>query len=324
MKKPIITFLLALTVFPLWSQVEQMIIPSDLRQETVITEPATLRKGYLRAGLFSTYSVIDKIFNDEGRRAYVLGSNGWATSWMYQASLMYGITDRLMVGADLPYMNDRYYISNESYLPGFDTTVIYTSKINARGLSDIDISIDYQLIYINAGKTSLKAQAYLSLPTGQKNPENVVSNNEFDKPTGRGHASLDARLIYRQIVYPYSFSGYLSYKYNFKGSKVHYPGEQEVSYQDGGLFYLGGSFNIHLNDWIALMNELSFTTWADDDYYGDTSADVELDGRYLINYQPALVFQVRRFRFFEVVHLPVKGKNTGADPGYVFGLQYTF
>jgi hypothetical protein len=324
LKKLIISLVIFLSLSDAFCQFEQMILPSDLKQQTVITEPSTLRKGFFRSSLNLSYSVIDKIFNDEGVRNYGSEMNGWGSSNSYQLSMMYGITDRLMIGTDIPYFNDRFYIASEIKLPGLDSTVIRHYNTDGVGLSDIDFTIDYQFIYRNEGKTSLKGQGTLTIPSGRKNPENIESKNEYDKPTGGGNTSLDLRLVYRQIVYPYSFSGYLSYKYNFKGSKIFYPDEDPVEFSGGNMFYVGGSFNVHLNEWIALMNELAFSTWSDYPYDGETAADTEQGGRYIINYQPALVFQVRRFRFFEVIRLPLKGKNTGADPAYVFGLQYTF
>jgi len=306
------------------AQFEEIIIPTDKKQETVITEPATLRKGYLRSSLFMTYSVLDKTFDSEGKKDYNFGLNGWGSSAMYDFSLSYGITDKLMIGVDIPYLVDKFYISQESVLPGYDSTIISHVNADGIGLSDFSLALDYQFLYRNEGKTSLKGQLICTFPTGSKDPENVKSLNEFDKPTGTGNASLDMRLIYRQVVYPYSFSGYISYKYNFSGEKVHVPYEDPVEYSGGNLFYLGGSINVHLNEWIALMNEIAYNSWSDYEYSGITDAEVELDGRYLITYQPALVFQVRRFRFFEVIQFALKGKNTGADPGYIFGLQYTF
>jgi hypothetical protein len=324
MKKLITYIIIILSSSNSFSQFEQMILPSDLKQETVITEPATLRKGFLRTSLFLSHSIIDKTFDDKGTKGYSFGLGGWGASSMYELSLMYGVTDRLMLGVDLPYLVDKFYIASETILPGYDSSIISHYNADGIGLSDLSLSIDYQILYKNEGKTSLKAQIYLTLPTGRSDPENVVSFNEYDKPTGYGNMSADYRLIYRKVIYPYSFSGYLSYKYNFKATKIHNPYEDPVEFKSGDMFYLGGSFNMHLNEWIALMNELSYSSWSNDEYYGTTSSDVELDGRYSLTYQPSLVFQIRRFRFFEVIHYPLKGKNTGADPGYVFGLQYTF
>ncbi len=324
MKKLFIYLLFSIGIADSYSQFEQMILPADLKQETVITEPATLRKGFFRTSLNLSHSVVDKIFDDSGNKDYLFGMNGWAKIDMYSLNLSYGMSDRLMLGMDLPYQNDRFFYSNEVIFPGYDSSIILYPKSDGKGLSDISFSIDYQLIYRNEGKTSLKTQLIYTLPSGRKNPENVVSLNVFNGPTGNGSSSLDARLLYRQVIYPYSFSGYLSYKYNFRGSKIHAPFEEAVEFRRGNNIYAGGSFNIHLNEWIALMNELSYRSWWNDEYFGPTSVDYGIERRFTINYQPSLVFQVRRVRFFEVIDIPLKGRNLGADPGYIFGLQYIF
>ncbi|MEZ5001380.1 MAG: hypothetical protein R2727_12450 [Bacteroidales bacterium] len=44
MRKILLLNLLALIMVPLWSQTEEMLLPSDLKQQTIITEPATLIK----------------------------------------------------------------------------------------------------------------------------------------------------------------------------------------------------------------------------------------------------------------------------------------
>jgi hypothetical protein len=323
MKKIIIFSGLFFTV-PIFAQVEEMIIPSDLKQQTVISEPSTLRKGFLKTSLISNYNLVDKYFDEEGKRNIIMGSNGWTKSWSYRLDVLYGLTDRLQIGIDLPYLNEIHYYSARYVYPSIDSSSSNYNKISAQGLGDIYLAIDYQLLNLNEGKTFLKLQITPIFPTGRKNPENIKSNWEYDKPTGQGYFSLETGLVFRQINYPYSYTGYASYKYNFKGSKIHYPGESEVSFKSGGHLYLGASFNFHLNDWIALMNEIAFGTWGNDKFYATTSAEVGLNDRYTLNYQPSLIFQIRRFRFFEVVSYPLKGKNTGADPAYIFGLQYIF
>jgi len=39
---------------PLYSQTEKQLVPSDLRQQTIVTEPVTLRKGFFRIGTIAT------------------------------------------------------------------------------------------------------------------------------------------------------------------------------------------------------------------------------------------------------------------------------
>ena len=62
-----LTFLLTLSAF---CQTEKQMIPSDLKQQTVVTEPVTLRKGFLRAGILLNYRVVDKYFTESGERDY--------------------------------------------------------------------------------------------------------------------------------------------------------------------------------------------------------------------------------------------------------------
>jgi len=323
MKKILIILLLFLHA-GLFAQVEQMILPTDLKQQTIITEPSTLRKGFFRASATAYNSLVDKMFNEDGKRIHYQGSNGWAKSWTYNLSVSYGINDRLQVGINIPYASEKIYYSTLNIVPLIDSSYLEYLKVKGQGLGDIDMGVDFQLLYKNEGKTSLKMQFISTFPTGRKNPGNIQGSGEFEKAPGSGYYSLDTRLVFRKIMYPYSLSAYASYKYNFRGSKIFYPGEMEASFKSGDMFYVGGSFNVHLNEWIALMNEIAFNTWSDDQYFDYNHTGVNLTGRYALIYQPSLVFQVRRFRFFEIITFPLAGKNTGADPGYIFALQYTF
>jgi len=72
----------------------------------------------------------------------------------------------------------------------------------------------------------------------------------------------------------------------------------------------------------VLGNEVAYFKWRDDIFFGETAADVGMTGRWAINYQPSLVFQIRRFRFFEVIQFPLFGNSVAADPQYILGLQY--
>ena len=304
-------------------QIEEMIIPSDLKQQTVITEPATLRKGFFRIGTINSYGTVDRIFDESGKRTYIMGSNGWATAWTHEADLSYGITDRLQVSAQLPYERKKTFFSSEIILPGFDTSQIHSVNSKGNGIGDISVAASYQILKEEDRKPSLLAKIFLTLPTGRKNPTNVVNSRDFNMPTGNGETTIDFRLQFRKIFYQYSVTVYTSYLYHFKAKKIFNPGEEEISFRSGDMVYFGSSYNVHLNDWIALLNEVACYKWFDDKFYGSTTYDQGITGRWGIFYQPALVFQVRRFRFFEVIQFPLKGKFISADPVYTLGLQYT-
>ena len=307
-----------------FGQVEQMIIPSDLKQQTIITEPATLNKGFFRIGTIGSWGAIDRIFNESGKRSYIMGSygSGWATAWSFELDLQYGITDRIQATAQIPYKREKIYYASEIVLPGFDSSIVEYTKVNGNGLGDISVSASYQILQEDVRKPSLVTKLFLTLPTGRKNPTNIIDDKKYDRPTGYGETTLDLSFQFRKILYPYSVTIYTGFKYHFKGKKIFNPGEDEVSFKSGDLFYFQGSYNIHLNDWIVLGNEAAFFKWWDDKFYGETAADVGMTGRWQINYQPSLVFQIRRFRFFEVIQFPVIGNSVGADPQYILGLQY--
>lgn len=324
MKKILLLICMSIIYIDIFGQVEQMIIPSDLKQQTIVTEPATLRKGYFRIGAVTSWGAIDRIFDKTGKRSYIMGSygSGWATTWSYELDLQYGITDRIQVTTQIPYRIEKIYFASEVRVPAYDTTEVRYYKANGNGFGDISIAASYQILKEDGIKPSLVTKLFLTLPTGRKNPTNIIDEQKYDRPTGYGETTIDLRLQLRKVFYPYSAAIFTAYLYHFKAKKIFNPGEEEVSFKSGDLLYVGGSFNIHLNDWIVLGNEAAFFKWWDDKFYGPTAADVGMTGRWIINYQPSLVFQIRRFRFFEVIQFPLFGRSVAADPQYTLGLQY--
>ena len=325
MKRLIPILILLSILLPMEAQVEEMINPSDLKQQTVITEPATLNKGFFRAGIRANYSSADKMFDESGKRIYGNGSNGWVSSWETVAGIQYGILDRVEVLVDVPYSYDRIFISSQVEAPGPDSSFMISYKTKGAGLGDISFGGEVQILKEDLQMPSLSAKVLLTLPTGRKNPEKIKNPQEFDRPTGDGAMNLFFNLQLRKIIYPYSYTVYSYYIYHFEGSKIFNPGEEEIKFKTGDQFYLGGSFNLHLNDWIALMNEVAYFKLWDDKFFGPTDRDLGISNQWGINYQASLVFQIRRFRFAETLNLPVTGRNyVPADPSYTLGLFYTF
>jgi len=154
-------------------QTEQQVLPSELKEQTVITEPVTLRKGFLRAAFYGAYSFIDKIMDDSGNREYVLSSNGWARSWEYQFSLEYGITDRLQVYLWPGFVNKKFFYTNEYHF-GATTETVYANQ-SAVGLADLTVGADYQILTETDSRPSLVAMVAVLLPTGKKNPRSYLT-----------------------------------------------------------------------------------------------------------------------------------------------------
>ncbi len=306
----------------LYAQIEEIIMPSDLKQQTIITEPVTLRKGFLRAGISANFIMTDRLFNDNMKKDYVLGTNSYDKTWSYLMGLQYGIIDRLQVSVRIPYVNRQYFMSTKYTFPSINYDTILSSKITGRGFSDLETGIRYQIVTESESLPSTTLGVYCVLPTGSKNPRNIKSDTEYDLPTGNGHVKLNADILLKKVYYPYSITLYSYYWYNFKGEKVMFPYEDEIKFKNGGMIGVNAGFGLHLNDWIALVNDICFTSFAENKYY--YSQIVKSPGGWDISYMPSVYFQIRKFRFFEFVQIPIIGKNSGADPVYSINLQYIF
>jgi hypothetical protein len=306
----------------LHGQTEKMVNPADLKQQTIITEPLSLRKGFLRVGLTYDYSVLDKYFTEEGKKEY-FPETAWASRSEISFWGQYGITDRLMVEIGVPYAMDLVNFHTRTEAPSWDTTVVFNSSVTGRGLGDLRVSGTYQIIPSEGHKFDIKADFDITFPTGEKNPTSIDESGNYDEPTGEGVFVINPRLTARYVSYPLSFISYISYDYNFWGSKKMSPWDQtETKFKYGNLFTVGGSFNFHLNEWIALTNELKYSHWEEGEVESGSTA--EFPESWAFSYQPRLVFQIKRFRLGEAVDIPLKGKIVGADPTYVLIAQYVF
>jgi hypothetical protein len=316
-------FLAALVPIIGYGQTEKVLVPSDLKQLTVVTEPSTLYKGFFRAGIDMSYGVVDKYFDTKGKRVFI-PSNGWGKSSSLSPSLQYGITNRLQAIVTIPYVSDLQQGQYILYAPSADTTVNGSILVKGKGIGDLNTAFKYQIIPEGAGKYSLTARVYLTIPTGEKNPTDIKGPYNFKSPTGNGCFSTELNLTYRKIIYPYSYTGYIGYNYSFSGSKfLDSSDTKETEFNYGDIFNAGASFNFHLNEWIAMTNDLNFTHW------GKTEIDNEIPdnalSKWVIGYETHLVFQIKRFRVAEAVLIRLAGKNeTPADPQYVMIVQYTF
>lgn len=322
MQKVILFIIVLATGSSAMPQSEKMIVPSDLKQQTIVTEPVTLRKGYLRAGTALSYFALDKYFVSATQKEYYTLSS-WHTDFTYQFVLRYGITDRLEVDLAIPFTNKKTEVHYIVSWPSLDTDMSMSGNYTAHGLADCDLTIKYQIIPDIGSNLSLTFWQWITFPTGEKNHTDVESFSEFKLPLGNGSFSTGSWLNLRKIRYPYSYDVYISYALEFQGSKrIYHDDTEETKFKSGNYFWTGGSFNIHLNEWIVLSNDISFKY--NQEGVIKYSTEEKIDPAWIIPYQAGLVFQVRRFRISEVVQIPLMGKNNSADPLYVMKALYTF
>ena len=319
----LVTFLAGLTgLETLYSQTEKQLVPSDLKQQTIVTEPVTLSKGFLRIGAFANYRVADKFFDDERKKDY-FSYNEWSSKSAFNLTLQYGLNDRMEVGIVTEYMYNRIETETVKVNTGTNTSTTVQIRQKGIGFGDMRLDMKYQLIPEKKYRVSLTSLLSATLPTGEKNPRNVKSAEEYDLPVGTGNYAASAEIFARTILYPYSFTGYLKYQYNFSGYKILDTDDPVPKhYRYGNRFETGIGTNLHLNDWIVMSNDISFF------YEGQgTISNViseSMPCSWALTYVPNLVFQVKKFRLSESVSIPVWGRNTPADPLFVLRMQYIF
>jgi hypothetical protein len=322
MKSKILILFSILFAFTAKSQEDDLLLVSEIKQSTVITEPATLHKGFFKLGTVSSFIFIDKLYDENAKKVYMMG-NGWMTESMHTLDLFYGITNRFQVLVSVPYMRRKVYYSNLTIIPVLDQSERFGSELKGNGLGDAELGLDYQIIEGSKTKPSLVSHLTLTFPSGEKNYTNYNSDSSlFDFPTGAGEIAVNLGLRYRKIIYPFSYSFNGSYKYYFKGKKTINIWEDETEFKSGGMISLGGSFNFLLNDWIAIQNELYFHHFEKSKYYYDP---IEYgNSSWSVSYIPEVHFQFRKFRFVQGVMLNLIGKNSGADPTFILIAQYIF
>ncbi|MCX6328091.1 MAG: hypothetical protein NTZ85_01065, partial [Bacteroidia bacterium] len=104
MKKFILIYLFLSAGFTVKAQFERIIQPSDLKQQTIVTEPVTLRKGFFRAETGIIYIAQDKYFNESGKKEYYPISE-WGSHYRFDLSIKYGISDRFEIDLSVPIIN---------------------------------------------------------------------------------------------------------------------------------------------------------------------------------------------------------------------------
>jgi hypothetical protein len=311
-----------LSMAPLSGQTEKQLVPTDLRQQTIVTEPVTLAKGFFRIGTLLNYRVADRYFDNDGDKEYYVSST-WATKSSYNLTLQYGISDRLEAEVNTEYMYNKLKSQSVEITPGTNVTTSVTSKQVGLGIGDTHLDLKYQVLPGKKYKISLTGIIDATFPTGEKNPTNIKSANQYDLPVGDGTYAASGEIYARSIMYPYSFTAYLKYNYNFTGSKqIDVTDPAESKFRMGNRFEAGLSANIHLNEWIVLANEISFYH-EDEGWIGSASAET-IPESWAAVYVPNLVFQIKSFRLGESVSIPVTGRNGPADPLYIIMVQYVF
>jgi hypothetical protein len=129
----------------------------------------------------------------------------------------------------------------------------------------------------------------------------------------------------RKINYPFSYTAYIDYKYNLPGEKIMELGGNPVNYEDGDLLTISGSYNFHMNEWLAFTNDVYYFISFQDTEDDDTGNEIiTKENGWVVQYAPRLSFQIKRLRVNQSIQIPLAGKLSGADPGFILIVQYVF
>jgi hypothetical protein len=305
----------------LFSQQEKQLLPSEIKQMTVVQEPVTLNKGFFRFGLTTSFFSEERSFDNAGKK-YTNLFNSTARSWGYGLTASYGIGNRLQANVETPFENTKFFISSNNAMPVIDSVFTDVYLQRQRGLGDIRLSFNYQIFTETSNRPSVIFDGLVTLPTGKNKFTNVKNEFQYDYPTGSGAVKLSSSLYIRKIIFPYSVYFQGIFDYPLKGKKYLEPYDKEMtSYRGYKDYFLKLGLNYMLNDWIALGDELSYTyswgKWVE----GETNL---YDNASQLNDQVSLFFQIKRVRFSQVILFTLYGKNSAADPIYLVRLQYTF
>ena len=316
-----INVILAIFIFicplKLSGQTERLVIPGELKQQTVVSEPPTLRKGFLRAGLAYSHGFIDKIF-DENKKRVGFGSTLCGQSSFFQLHAMYGLTDKLELYASVPYIKESIFQTIEYHWNNDIELIKWSQKGNGPG--DASLGFRYLLLTENERRPSVFLGVTTDFPTGEKNPTNIKDEQSFDRPTGSGEYAFTLEMKARKIIYPYSFSLFGTYKLRTGGTKIMEPYGESIPFKDGNYLSLTASGYMHLNDWIVIANDFQYGQRGDDEIDGELTDS----NSWNIGTTPYLYFQIKQMRLVQAVNIPLKGYRAGADPLYILIVQYIF
>lgn len=314
-----LVFCLAITAS---AQTEEQVLPAQLKMKTVVTEPPTLYKGFAKATLTYIWFNVAKYFDSNGKLINTPGSS-YGTDPSLDLELRYGITSRLTVHVDLPYEFFKLYGSMEGRYNLKDSVFVERWKRKGYGLGDFTLGADYQVIKENEGAPSLTLKSTLTLPTGRKNPTNVINAKQYDESTGEGEYQLNEILQCRKVAFPFSYDLSAYFTYYSQGSKQIFPGESETTFKGGNLWQGSATMGYQVNDWICLNNIIIYN-FKQKTTYDDPSYQYLEYSSQSLNYGFFVYWQIRRLRFLQFVMVPVWGKYTSADPLYTIMLSYAF
>jgi hypothetical protein len=309
------------------AQVADGLTPLQRKQLTVLAEPATLYKGFLRVGYEIKYSRPGRTFDKNGVSRPQEDFTYSGSYVDHLLSLSYGLSDRLQLSVVLPYVNDNLRAVVEINQSGNQLT---TPKIDitSKGFGDLQTEMRFQIIKETTKVPSLVAGLGVWLPTG--NNERTISTDAITNDvtykdiTGGVGSSVIATVQLRKIMYPYLLAAEFNYFFGAEGEIIENGASIDVLGANSAIWQL--TTGMHLNEWITLTGKLFYQRLSFDSEVEPNTTVPLFDNskKELLTLDPTLTFQFGRIRSQQVIAIPLYGKNSTAELEYSASLQYTF
>lgn len=294
-------------------------LPSDLRCETNVTEPLNLRKGYLRTSLDFAFAPQDSYFNGFSRSTRLISFNnnmhlsGYSSYFDYVGlNVAYGITNKLQISFNLPYY---YGVDNRlitiEYVPWnqISNDKIYQYE---NGFDNSSLSLTYQ--FLNKKDFFSAFALGIDLPTGSKKTDTINVNDNYTKirqPVSSDAYYIDLAFLIKKVNYPYYFSILPIYSLT----------TEDDYWKAYSTLSLSASCGYLLNSWFSINGSLkgNYTP-------NMISKTIELENKniYAVLAGISIIQQVKRFRFYEKMFIPMAGKKMyPSNMNIMFSVSYT-
>jgi hypothetical protein len=312
-----ITILFFLTITIVHAQ-EKYQLPSDLRCETNITEPLTLRKGYFRTSLGYALAPYDRYFDRESGTSRLLNSSGLTLSGVssymnyYILGFRYGLTNDLSVGIDFWYIKSENFFQYTLEIVPLNDITKYNQYKYSKGFNDMNLSLSYQFYKKRDFFSSIDLD--IKIPTGSTRTETIVNENytSIREPVSSNDWEIGIGLKAKKIIYPFSLYFAPSISQTFGNERR----EPWTSYS------LHTSSGILLNDWFSVNNSWSINYTP---IMTSKSIDIQNKNMYSIFTGIQITQQVKQFRFYQMLKFPIAGSHGfPTNMNLLFSLSYTF
>lgn len=322
MNKFTYTFLLGLLV--LVTQAQELVLrPQNLKFETKITEPLSLRKGFLRGSVSYVYSPYDCYFNANGNRTKLLmndfsmGNRSGRSSYdvSYLIDFEYGITDRWGIEIGIPFIKGKSLWQEKMEVVPANYFKNESHEVETDGVADLSTYLSYQFLIRDDFFAKCAVGVYI--PFGKSfsdtisiSPLSIKKSASYNRDKPMISSVLDAK----KIFYPFALELISSYTYYFDN-------DRQESFSN---FQLNGHFGVLLNDWFSINNSWRYM-YVFPITYKEAEGIMSFTGSrsYQLSSGVSIIQQVKHFRFNEEIQFPITGKDIASNMNLIFSIAYT-